>query len=211
MPRIDAFFRDAQGLSFAGSRRSSRSKVALGIAVVGFVLWWWWPGIASPGQESITVVGTGQVDSARQEVSRRLREEGFSLFWVDSIKTWCDLAELVPVGSTRLIVFTPNDLDQCQKPATQIIEDLNSAGYTNKLVVVDFDFMVDADPLTQKLIDYGVRRVASERLIGAIDEPLACQWWEDCNESGTTVTRTEQGLSSSGHDRLARLITAAVV
>lgn len=168
----------------------------------------------------ITVVGTGEIETSRQEISRRLREEGFSLRWITSIDTWCDLQnEISNLNSTR-IVLSPNDLQNCSRSVQDILDEFDSKGYLGRFVLVDFgDWSAlstgseigEQIKIGEQMLNGGARRVATERLIGVPGQDWPCVWWEDCDSSGRTVALTAQGLTSQGRDRLARLITATVV
>lgn len=171
--------------------------------------WWWWPGLTGHGQE-ITVVGTSDIESARQDISRRLREEGFSVRWSSTINSWCDLADEFNELQEVKVVLSPSGLSSCRTVPADIMDSLSSNGIS-RWVVIDLEMSKSAGDMVDWFENHGARAVSTERLLGAIDEALPCVWWEDCDSSGQTVTRTESGLTADGRDRLARLITAAVV
>lgn len=189
--------------------------MVISVVIFGLVLWWWWPGLMGQGDDpEISVVGTGEIESSRQEISRRLREEGFSLRWVTSIKTWCDFQDEISNLISTKIVFSPNDLQECSRSTQDIVNDLAAKGYLSQFVLVDlgnWSSVTTTGDIGQRMLSGGARRVATDRLIGIPGQEWPCVWWEDCGSSGRTVARTNQGLTPDGQDRLARLITAAVV
>jgi hypothetical protein len=201
-------------------KRSFR-PLAISVGILGFILWWWWPGLMGQGNDhEITVVGTGEIETSRLEISRRLREEGFSLQWVTSIDTWCDFQDEIPNLISTKIVFSPSELQECSRSVQDILDDFESKGYLARFVLLDLGdwsaYSTDSDigeqiKIGEQMLNGGARRVATERLIGIPDQDWPCVWWEDCDSSGRTVARTNQGLTPDGQDRLARLITAAVV
>jgi hypothetical protein len=189
--------------------------MVISVGILGFILWWWWPGLMGQGNDpEITVVGTGEIESSRLEISRRLREEGFSLQWVTSIDTWCDFQDEIPNLISTKIVLSPNELQECSRSVQDILDDFDAKGYLSQFVLVDlgdWSAYPTGSDLGERMLNGGARRVATDRLIGIPGQEWPCVWWEDCNSSGRTVARTAQGLTPEGQDRLARLITAAVV
>lgn len=179
------------------------------VLVAAFLLWWWWPGVAGQGR-TITVVATSDVDSAREEIGRRLREEGFSVRWSNTIQSWCDLGDEVGSLDGGRIVLSPPGLAVCKRPASEVLDSLAS-NEISRWVVIDLESSLTLAEVNKILHSKGARFVATDRLIGEIDEARPCVWWEDCDATGRTITRTGSGLTADGRDRLARLITAAVI
>lgn len=176
------------------------------MAVVLGAILWWWPGLTGGGHR-VTVIGSGEIGEARQDLSRRLREAGLSVDWVTGVGTWCDLAEAVdrrPSGST--VVLSPDDFEPCAEPVERILADTFDRRLADRTVIVTFT----GSPETDALVDRGARQVPIDRLIGGPDEPVPCVWWEDCPASGHVITRDAGGLTPEGLQRLARLITAQV-
>lgn len=174
--------------------------------LVGAILWWW-PALTGNGQQ-VTVIGSGEIDEARQDLSRRLREAGLSVDWVTGIETWCEVAVAVDrraAGST--VVLAPADFAPCADPVEGILDDTFDPGSLERMVVV----AVTDSPEADALVDRGARLVPVGRLIGDPGERVPCVWWEDCPVSGGVITRDGDGLTVEGLQRLARLITAQVV
>ena len=213
MPRIDRYLRAAEGSEgvVRQKRLAVRTRVFIAL-IVGVVLWWWWPGLTGQGDETeVALFGTESLDDSRTDISRRLREEGFSVTWFETVRSRCDLNSELASATSMIVVLAPDDLDECERPFLGIIFELEDRGITERLVVIDLDGSGVVSAAMRSLLDAGAQRVATERLLGTIDEELPCVWWEDCAASGLTVTRTDTGLTPHGRDRLARLITAAVV
>lgn len=186
------------------SALTGRRLIAIVLLVV-LVLWWWWPGVTGQST-SVTVVVTSDVESAREEIGRRLREEGFSVRWETKIRTWCDLADF----DGNPVVVSTAGLADCERTAAEIVDSLSSKSIAH-WVVIDLENAGTAMAVEQRLRSKGARYVAVQRLIGDVGEARPCVWWEECDETGRTITRDENGLTADGRDRLARLITAAVV
>jgi len=179
----------------------------VGAAVLLGVILWWWPGITGNGQR-VTVIGSGEIDEARQDLSRRLREAGLSVDWVTGVSTWCEVAVAVDrLATGTTLVLAPADFSPCEDPGEEILADLFDPKSAERTVVVTFTMSREADILLGR----GARRVPLDRLIGDPDERVPCVWWEDCPVSGDVVTRDGDGLTVEGLQRLARLITAQVV
>lgn len=199
----------------SGEENATRSPIVRAltlVAVLFFIVWWWWPGLDGQGTESeISVLATSSLGSAESEIGRRLREEGFSITWINSPATWCDLRDVMGRGETPKFVVAPADLAECAQSSRTVIEELDAADRLDQVVLVDLEESPRSRALMQLLVDAGAQRVATERLLGGIDDEVPCVWWEDCDASGRTVTRTATGLTAHGRDRLARLITAALV
>lgn len=205
VPRTPSFPWPIRGSVNPGKARA----VTAAVVVLVLVLWWWWPGMAGGGT-SIRVVVTGDVESAREEIGRRLREEGFSVRWSRAIQSWCDLdGEITDLDGAH-VVLSLAGLGDCEKDASEVVESLSST-VVSRWIVIDLEAITAATDVQQRLESKGARFVATDRLIGEIDEARPCVWWEDCDGTGRTITRTETGLTADGRDRLARLITAAVV
>lgn len=210
--RIVAFLRAALGRDQSAPGSWSRLKVLSFLAILGAgLVLWWWPGLTGQGGESeITIVSTPEMESTRQDISRRVREEGFSVQWLGAVNTWCDVRDSVGLWGSTMVVLLVDGLDDCEIPTIDIIAGLDRDNRLSEIVIVSIDD-ASSPAFVERLSDGGARLVATQRLIGGIDEELPCVWWEDCDLSGRTVTRTATGLTPDGRDRLARLITAAVV
>lgn len=178
--------------------------VAMSLAVV---LAWWWPGLTGRGARSeVTVIGTGEISDAREVLSRRIREVGLSVQWVESVTTWCDVSALLDEGDTGVLVLAPDELESCTAGG-KIVDAANiSSRQARRLVLV----ALEPSSTVASLEERGGRRVVVERLIGDVDEPMPCVWWDECPSSGTVVTRTKIGLTDAGRQRLARMIAALV-
>lgn len=192
-----------------GSVRSAGSRRILSLALVSIglviVLAWWWPGLTGHGERSeITIIGTGELFKAREEVSRRIRETGRSVSWTESVETWCEVSTLLDVAASQTVVLAPDDLRPCTDAGEMVGAEALSVHEARRLVVV----AIEPSATVEVLVDEGASRVVTERLIGRVDEPRPCVWWEECPMSGTVVTRTETGLTDEGRQRLARLIAA---
>lgn len=190
-----------------GSERNVRTRGFLSLVLVSacLLLAWWWPGLTGRGDRSeVTVIGTGEISKARDVVSRRIREAGLSVTWEDSVTTWCEALDLLDELSTPVVVLAPGDLRPCADAGGPVDAASMSSRVARRLVVV----ALDPSPTVDDIEHRGARRVATERLIGAVDEQMSCLWWDDCPSSGTVVTRTEVGLTDAGRQRLARLIAA---
>jgi hypothetical protein len=184
-----------------------RRPLLVGAAVLVGAILWWWPGISGNGQR-VTVIGSGEIDAARQDLSRRLREAGLSVDWVTGIETWCELAVALDeraIGTT--VVLAPADFAPCADPVEEILDDSFGPESAERTVVVALSDSAQADAL----VDRGAKLVPLDRLIGDPGERVPCVWWEDCPASGDVVTREGDDLTAEGLQRLARLITAQVV
>lgn len=152
------------------------------------------------------MVGTGELVESREDLSRRLREAGLAVEWVSGVETWCDAADAVRQRSAGTsVVLAPDDLEPCSVPFERILTE-TFVGVADRTWIVAFS----ESAAVESLIEKGAERVPVERLIGVLDEPVPCVWWEDCPVSGSVVTRDVEGLTAAGRQRLARLITAQV-
>ena len=184
-----------------------RRPFLVGAAILVVAILWWWPGITGNGQR-VTVIGSGEIDGARQDLSRRLREAGLSVEWVTGVETWCEVAAAVDRrAADTTVVLAPGDFGPCADPVEGILNDTFDRELAERTVVVAVSDSREAEAL----VDRGARLVPVERLIGDPDERVPCVWWEDCPVSGGVITRDGGGLTAEGLQRLARLITAQVV
>lgn len=196
----------------AGSARSKTLArwVASSLSVAVVLVAWWWPGLSGEGSEpEVAVIGTGEIAKAREEVSRRLREAGLSVSWVASVQSWCDFTDAYADLDDETVIMAPEDLRPCGDESDRFVRSLSGVS-ARRLVVVSLDQEPTDDIEFASLVDAGARRVPSERLIGAFDERMPCLWWDDCPPEGSIVTRTENGLTPAGRQRLARLLVTQI-
>ena len=203
--------------------RVRKARWAAVIAVVGFGLYWWWPGITGSENPAthpeIVAVGNGQFARSEEKVLRRLREEGYSATWADPVDTWCDVANVlaaeVPRPTRAIVVHVETTSTECEASAADdvraVARDLN----VRLVVVVGLSEGDRDDPVTVDLIDAGATVVDPVELLGSptdIDVRAACLWWDDCVFDGTgyVVLRDADGLTAAGQQRVARMIVAAV-
>lgn len=196
-------------VSLEGSDRSAGTRRILSLALVSaclvIVLAWWWPGLTGRGERSeVTIIGTGEISKAREVVSRRIREAGLSVTWVESVTTWCEASSLLEETSSPTVVLAPDDLLPCTVAGETVDAVSISSRQVRRLVVM----ALDPSSWAENLESRGARRVVTERLIGGVDEELPCVWWDECPSSGTVMTRTDDGLTEAGQQRLARSIAA---
>lgn len=186
----------------------ARRRLFIG-AVVGLgLILWWWPGLTGSGQRpEVTVIGSGEIDETRQDLSRRLREAGLSVDWVTGVRTWCDVAATVDQRPSVTLVLSPEDFQPCAEPVERILAETFDRSVAERTVIVTFTSSREV----VALLAGGARQVPIDRLIGDPGERVPCVWWEDCPVSGDVITRDAGGLTPEGLQRLARLITAQVV
>lgn len=210
--------------------RQSRRRLAtvVGVcALLGTVLYWWWPGITGStnvdSEPAVLVVGNGQLSRSEEAVLRRLREEGYSAAWASTVSTWCDVSGVLTEGNpapTRAVVMhIAPTTEQCDDPAAVAADIRASIGElgVRALVVVGLEEGDRIDPVVEILIDSGLVEVDPSSLIGTpgeVDVRTDCLWWDDCIFEGTNpgyvIARDDDGLTVAGQQRVARLIVATV-
>ena len=194
------------------ARVGGLSSIGSSIMLIA-LLWWWWPGLTGARPEVGIVVG-GDVRAASEPLDRRLREEGVRTEWTDEPDDWCAVPRLLSDLPERIDVVVVSAPDTtCDGGSTaDLVEALT--GTDHRLVVVTatgIDALDPVDPLAVALGRAGVMMVDAGRLLAGVDEPVPCEWWDDCGETGTVVTTDVDGLTEPGTQRVARTIVAAVV
>jgi hypothetical protein len=202
-----------------------RVLVALLVALVG-VLYWWWPGIVGAGdlasEPSVLVVGNGDLKEAQTVVSRRLVEEGLTVAWVDAPASWCDVGavleqtEIQPILGVVISLDVPISFESCdvspELAAQKVKESLEGLGVTHSVVVTGLT--QSADPVVNALVELGQVVVDPAPLLAGVDERVDCLWWDDCvpdeNGIGYVIVRDAEGLTVAGQQRVARMIVAKV-
>ena len=208
------------------SQQRLRVLVALLVALVG-VLYWWWPGIVGavdPASEpSVLVVGNGDLKEAQTVVSRRLVEEGLTVAWVDAPASWCDVSamldqtEIQPILGVVISLDAPISFESCdvspELAAQKIKESIEGLNVNHSVVVTGLTEV--ADPVVNALVEIGQVVVDPSSLLAGVDERVDCLWWDDCvpdeNGIGYVVVRDDEGLTVAGQQRVARMIVAKVL
>lgn len=198
------------------ARPNARVGGLIGVGSLMVLLWWWWPGLTNARPEVGLVVG-GDVRTASEPLDRRLREEGLRTEWTSEPSDWCAVPDLLSELPERVDVVVVSVASAttatCDGGSTaDLVDALRATG--RRLVVVtatEIDALDPDAPLALALERTGVVVVEVDRLLAGLDEPVPCEWWDDCDESGTVVTIDVDGLTEAGTQRVARTIVAAVV
>ena len=200
--------------------------IAVGLSVLGIVVWWWLPGLRGDGAQGrdpdVVLVGDGELVRGSDVVARRLREEGFSVAEPVAAVDWCDVVDRVADVSARVAVVVHVSADQivgagslscgdAVDVATRLLDEADRL-----VVVTGVDGNASAvDPVATALVDHGASSVDVSGLLSGVDGATSCLWWDDCviAEDGTAyvIVRDDSGLTGAGHQRMARMIVAAVV
>lgn len=202
-----------------------RVLLALLVALVG-VLYWWWPGIVGAGdnasEPSVLVVGNGDLKEAQTVVSRRLVEEGLTVAWVDAPASWCDVGavleqtEIQPILGVVISLDAPISFESCdvspELAAQKVKESIEGLSVTHSVVVTGLTEV--ADPVVNALVELGQVVVDPSSLLAGVDEHVDCLWWDDCvpdeNGIGYVIVRDAEGFTVAGQQRVARMIVAKV-
>jgi len=206
---------------------SATTAAAVAVAVA-LIVAWWLPGLrgdgASDRDPDVVLVGDGELIRGSDVVSRRLREEGFSVADPVEASDWCDIADRVVDIRARVAVVVHIDpvadtTDPSCGDATWIAERILSS--PGRIVVVsgidaaDDDADGVRDEVVDSLIARGSTLVDVSRLLAGVDGATSCLWWDDCvvSDEGIAyvVVRDEDGLTLAGHQRMARMIVSAVL
>ena len=200
---------------------TTASAVAVAVALV---VAWWLPGLRGDGSPDrdpdIVLVGDGELIRGSDVVSRRLREEGFSVAEPVEAADWCEVADRVADASARVAVVIHIDPvddvpgDDCESPS-QVADRI--VGTQPRVVVVSGLGPAgddDSDEVLDALTARGATSVDVSRLLAGVDGATSCLWWDDCvvadNGNAYVVVRDESGLTLAGHQRMARMIVSAV-
>lgn len=202
-----------------------RAPAVIAIAVVvAAILFWWWPGIrgdghsvgVEAGRDDVAVVGSGEIIRGADVVARRLREEGYTVGEPVPTNDWCGFVERLPSIDPReaVVVHQPTAGGDCGS-AIRIADDVMAAlGDGIDLVVVVGLVEGDRTTVVDSLAEAGARIVDASTLLADVDGAAGCLWWDDClaasDGSGYVVVRDGDGLTVAGHQRMARMIVAAV-
>ena len=200
--------------------------VALLIAVLG-MLYWWWPGLVGAGDPAtnpaVLVIGNGDLKDAQTVVSRRLIEEGLTVAWVDAPTSWCDVPQALAeyeVQPTRGLVISLQ-----AHPSSQVCSaapEVTAAAVSDALQAFDVSHIAvvsslsdESDPVVSALQELGIGIVDPTPMLAAMDEHVDCMWWDDCvpdeNGIGYVIVRDSQGLTLAGQQRVARMIVASML
>lgn len=217
---------------FSTSQPVAKSRLRpflLVVAIFALVLYWWWPGLAGAGDPDtdpdVLVIANGGIADAREVVSRRLREEGFTVVWNTPKGAWCDLTseiDALHLNPSKAVVIFLDPLtaaSHCdlgdELLAQKILYQLQVRFAARVLVVTGLDAHID--PVVNYLERSGATVVNPSLLLGESglsNEHVGCLWWDDClidaSGVGYVIVRDENGLTMAGQQRLARAIVAGV-
>jgi hypothetical protein len=185
-------------------RTRRRRGAAIGFVMLAAVVWWAWPSLASHDDRlGVLVVADPFLDPARRSLELRTRESGRTIHWSASAHSSCAerdaLARVLEDEQPEQVVLSAS----CANA-------LAGAPDTVKVIAV---VEPDVGPSPALLAAQGYEVVDPERLIGRPggDHRLTCQWWETCDGDGRIAVRDASGaLTVAGHERLARMIVAAL-
>jgi len=222
-------------------RPDARVGGLIGAGILAVVLWWWWPGLTDERPDErpeVGIVASGDVRAAAEPLDRRLREQGLRTEWSDEPVDWCSVPEslaglaggvdiaVVAIGRNNAIPTGDSTTDSGVEPAVESIcgegddvldlDDVAEAvvGAGPRIVVItadDIDVLGPDDEMAAALRRAGAATIDVGRLLGGVDEPMVCAWWDDCDSTGTVVTVDSAGLTDAGSQRVARTIVAGVV
>jgi hypothetical protein len=186
--------------------------LSIGVVIAIVLVWWWWPSVGrSADRLDVVVVGDTQVIDAREQIERRIREEGFS---VESVITepggFCEgldeLAGLVDDESPTIVVLSPTEIGT----GCTLADGVEVAGDATVVALVqpgiqDPGVRAEAEALELTVAD-------PTRLLGdAAAVRLACQWWDDCEPDGQVAVRDDAGaLTPAGGERVARVLVGVL-
>jgi hypothetical protein len=193
-------------VSFLG-RSVPVAPLLVTVAALVAGMWWLWPTVSgSEGDVDVLVVGDGVLAEARRSIELRIREDGWSVDWLES-SDWCDeidaLATVVDDTEPARVVVAFDGQTACIDAAAAAI-----MGADGVAVVV-----AGAGPDPSTVAAAGFRTVDPTRLIGAPGGTvtLPCEWWEQpCAPRGTTVRDVDGALTETGGERLARVLAATL-
>lgn len=178
---------------------------ALGVGAAAVATWYLWP-VVSGNHGDVAVYGGGTIESSVDLLSFQLRDRGRGVQWFAAGSTWCELAELdIAVDDVDLVVLAPESLGTCDgQPAATTVSRLS------REVDVIAIAIGGAGAATASTATNGATVVDSTVLLGTSDvASMPCEWWDNC--AGTVEIRDATGeLTPAGHERLARMISAAI-
>ena len=189
-----------------------RGAMAIAVAVVVALIWWWYPTFSGHAANTdVAVVGDSFVWSAEREITYRVHEDGFSLVWAPRAQGWCDaptaVHDIVAADHPSTVVVSfANDGTCDTDPGTLRAQVADAAG-SARLVVV-------ANPATEAtlLVPKQAVLVSPSRLLGpdgTIDQ--TCLWWDNCRPDGSIAVRADDDtLTAAGQTRVARMIVTAL-
>lgn len=179
-----------------------RRSAVVGVVLVA-LLWFAWPA-ANGGPVDVVIIGDRSVESASDELQRRLRQEGFVPRVVFAEPSQCgDVAALA--DGVDLIVVSFSDWSACSSLPSSV-----------RLLVEQ----PRGDDAPDALADEHTVRPASLLFTGA--ERDNCRWWDtpgagearpglgQCLPDGTVAVFAGDELTPAGRERFARLVAEAV-
>ena len=207
------------------------TAVIVAACATAVIVYWWWPGLSgegsldptSDGGSDVVLVGDGELMRGADVVARRLREEGFSVADPVVAEGWCAIVDVVSDvrARTAVVVYSATDTtvdeaDGCgdgPRVAASILEAVDA-----DVVVVGGVADGDIGDVTTSLDEQGARVVDVSPMLVSVDGAAACEWWDDCIVTENAVTggsayvmvRDGKGLTLAGHQRMARMVVAAV-
>lgn len=210
-------------------RRVVKRATAVIVAVCAtlIVAYWWWPGLTGRGganeASDVVLVGDGELMRGADVVARRLREEGYSVGEPIPAEGWCAIVDGLSGARARstVVVYSATDMtlestDECGD-GSHIARSIMAA-VDGDVVVVGGVTEGDMGEVDVALVDAGARLVDVSSMLASVDGAAACEWWDDCivvdnlvtGGSAYVIVRDEMGLTLAGHQRMARMIVAAV-
>lgn len=199
-------------MAAATAPRRLGPPVAIGVVIAVVLVWWWWPSVGrSASRLDVVVVGDTQVVEGRQQIERRIREEGYS---VEVVATdpggFCEgldeLRRRVEDESPTIVVLSPTATDD----GCTLADGVEAAGAATVVALVqpglqDPQVRAEAEALGLTVAD-------PTRLLGdATAVRLACQWWDDCEPDGQIAVRDDAGaLTPAGGERVARVLVGVL-
>jgi hypothetical protein len=199
------------------------------IAVAGVVLFvvWWWPALArDPDRLDVLVVGDGLVTQARDDLARRVRQNGESVEVVDApASTLCesrgDVDDLAAKRHPSTVVLSFARLGTCSAAF-----DLSTDA---RIVVLGQPpstptQAADLDAIASFADANGYDYVDPTHLLGTSSEEtrIGCQWWDTpgagedrpglgtCQPDGQVTVWAGGSLTPAGSERFARALVGAL-
>lgn len=175
------------------------------------------------GRSDVVLVGDGELVRGADVVARRLREEGFSVAEPLAAEGWCAIVDAMSQVQARSAVVVYSAPEPAAPNADGCGDGPRIAA--SIMAAVDVEVIVvggvadgDLGEVTASLAEEGARLVDVSPMLVSVDGAAACEWWDDCivtddaitGGSAYVIVRDDEGLTVAGHQRMARMIVAAV-
>lgn len=181
-------------------------------ATLGAVLAWWWPGLTGAQRDVDVVLMRGSdTTGAEDTISRRIREQGMTVRWVEEGVDPCSMSLEGGVSAGTLVIFLPPE-SQCsiENTSRQLSALRTRLDDVSLVAVVSWRSSATSDTIDELRASSGSNIIDPRDLIGKPGVEQNCLWWDECPMVGTIATVAQDHLTEAGRQRLARFVAASL-